>query len=607
MIMAHSFRRWLLLLFCCVLPLTSAFGQDDEAGKPARSVVRGRVIFGDSEQPLRRATLRLRKEFNRDFLKRTVSGKRGEFSFQNVPAGTYYIDADAPGVLSVTNGISFTELGYGIDSSSLTLVTVDGDNDVKTEVRAVRGAVISGRVSYADNEPATYAQLVLYRQKNQSSALFFLDHQVFTDDRGVYRIEGLPAGQYVVGAIEHHANGTARPLDAPGLVTAFHPAALNESAATVVSIQAGSETRDVNIKFVDEPRRLSGILTWKQKNTVFKDALVFLRRVGDPQVNLDYLRFVNAVTSRKADNDGLIFLDMYFLTMLSTNSPYVESDKQGHWTFSGVPPGTYVVSVEAPLPVEKSDKPDPLEDIATLSHADFSTGVVRGSAEVKIGDKDVDNVVIELTAGASIIGSVVIDGNPAPKNSVSVRVVTAGMNPLFFMRGDVNDDGSFMLPSVPAGAVRLDIYEQRGGTTYYIRSMTSKGLDLLNEPLVVAEGEQVTGVQIVLGKDLATVEGRVVAASGGGSVAGAGVVLLPADQRKWNTRSLWGLARADAEGKFSLRLPPGDYIAAAWSLSNEPTEPLEKYVRTRSSTQRISLSSNETKSVEVQAATAREP
>lgn len=606
MIMFQSFRRSLLLLCCCVLPLTAALGQDDEAGKPARSVVRGRVIFADSEQPLRRATVRLRKEFNRDFLKRTVSGKRGEFSFQGVPAGTYYIDVDAPGVLSLTNGISFTDLGYGVDNSSLSLVTVDGDNDVKTEVRAVRGAVISGRISYADNEPATHAQLVLYRQKNQTFALFFLDRQLFTDDRGVYRIEGLPAGQYVVGAIENHAGGKTTPLDAPGLVTAFHPAATTVSAATVVSVQAGSESRDVNIKFVDEQRRLSGILKWKQKNIVFKDAVVFLRRVGDPQVDVDYLRFVNAVTSSNAPRDGLIFRDMYFLTLLSTNSPFVESDKQGHWSFSGMTPGTYVVSVEAPLPVEK--KANSLEDLDTLSPPDLSRGVVRGSAEVKIADKDVDNVVIELTSGASIIGSVVIDGNSAPKSSVSVRVATTGFNSLLFVRGYVNDDGSFVLPSVPAGAVRLDISEQSGASNYYIRSMTGKGLDLRNEPLTVAEGEQVTGVQIVLGTDLATVEGRVVAASGGGSVAGAGVVLLPADQRKWNTSSLWGLARADSEGKFSLRLPPGDYIATAWSLTNEPTEPLETYVRTRmSSTQRIVLSPNETKSIEVQAATPREP
>lgn len=174
MIVMPLARKLLLLWCCCVLSLTSAFAQDQEVNdKPARSTVRGRVIFADSEQPLRRATLRLRKEFNRDFLKQTVSGKRGEFSFQDVPAGTYYIDVDAPGVVSLDNGVSFTDLGFSVDDSGLTLVTVDGDSEVKTEVRAVRGAVIAGRIAYGDGEPATHAQVVLYRKKGETSALFF--------------------------------------------------------------------------------------------------------------------------------------------------------------------------------------------------------------------------------------------------------------------------------------------------------------------------------------------------------------------------------------------------------------------------------------------------
>jgi hypothetical protein len=581
------------------VPLTPAFAQDEEQNdKPGRSVVRGRVVFGDSEQPLRRATLRLRKEFNRDFLKRTISGKRGEFNFEGVPAGTYYIDVEAPGIVTPMNGVSFSEFGFSIDESSLALVTVDGDNDVKTEVHAVRGAVITGRVSYDDGEPATHAQIVLYRQKGQTPVLFFLDNKLFTDDRGVYRIEGLPPGQYVVGAIENHSSGNkAMPRDAAGLVTAFHPTAPNVSAATVVSVQAGSEARDVNIKFVDAMRRLSGTLKWKQNTVAIKDAIVFLRRVGDPQVDFDYQQFVRMVTPPGgADNDALMLRDVFFLNLLGTNSPYVESDKNGRWSFQDVPQGTYVVSVAAPRPVEKGTKRDPDED-----PPDFSNGTIRGSAEVKI-DKDVDNLVIELTDRASIVGSVVIDGNRAIESSVAVRIASVGVQSILNSPGFVNKDGSFELHSVPAGSMQLDIYEPRG-RHYYVRSMTGNGLDLLNEPLTVAEGEQVTGVQVVLGTDLATVEGRVVASSR--SVAGAGVLLVPADQRKWGTRSLWGLARADAEGRFSLLLGPGEYVAVAWSLANEPTVPLESYVRARMSTaQRVTLQPNETRRVEVQ---AREP
>lgn len=596
MIMMHPFRKSLLLLCCFLVPAVMSVYAQEEApnDKPGRSTIRGRVIFSDSEQPLRRATLLLLKEFNHGFLKRTVSGKRGEFSFQGVPAGTYYIDVDAPGVINQRQRFSFTDVGFSVADAGLTLVTVDGVNDMKTEVRAARGAVISGRISYVDGEPATRAQLVLYRQKGQSFELFASLSPTFTDDRGVYRIEGLPPGQYVVGAIENHSAGRNQfPRDLSGFITAFHPAASTVNAATVVSLQTASETRDVNIKFAEEPRRLSGTLKWKQNNAAIKGAIVVLRRVGDPQVDVDLGRFLAAITSPgDLKNDGLAFRDMAFFSLASTNAPYSETDQNGRWSFDGLSAGTYVVSVEAPLSGTKDASPD------------LTEGAIRGSAEVKIEDKDVENLVIELTPGARIIGSVVIEGSAVPKNSVRVRVNANGPQTLLTPAALVKADGSFVLESVPAGAVRLDILEWNGASNYYIRSMTGKGLDLRNESLVVTEGEQVTGVQIVLGADMATVEGRVVSASG--NVAGAGVVLLPADQRQWNTRSLWGMARADSEGRFSLRLAPGDYVALAWSLSNEPTAPFDTYVRTRlSSTQRITLTPNETKTIELPA--TREP
>jgi len=89
------------------------------------------------------------------------------------------------------------------------------------------------------------------------------------------------------------------------------------------------------------------------------------------------------------------------------------------------------------------------------------------------------------------------------------------------------------------------------------------------------------------------------------SVAGAGVLLFRADQREWGTHSLWEIARADAEGRFSLRLAPGEYVAVAWSLKDEPTVPLDAYVRARMSTaQRVTLQPNETRTVEVQVSCA---
>jgi len=62
----------------------------------------------------------------------------------------------------------------------------------------------------------------------KTAVLFFSDAALLTDDRGVYRIEGLPSGRYFVGAVENNSGGERTlPRDGAGLVTAYHPAALS--------------------------------------------------------------------------------------------------------------------------------------------------------------------------------------------------------------------------------------------------------------------------------------------------------------------------------------------------------------------------------------------
>jgi hypothetical protein len=620
-----TFRRSAALLLCCLclilIPLTSIFGQREPAGaipaenKPSRSTIRGRVIFADSEQPLRRAVLRLRKDFNRDFLKRTISSKRGDFRFQDIPAGTYYVDVEAPGIVSLSNGVSFTNFGFSIEEAGLTQVTVDGSNDLKTEVKVIRGGVITGRVAYADGEPATHARIVLYRQRGQTRVLFFRAASLITDDRGIYRIEGLPAGQYFIGAVENHSGGDQTfPRNGSGLVTAYHPSATSIDTATPITVEPGSDAREVNIKFDAEPLRLSGTIRWKDGNAPVKRATVFLRRMDEPKSDLDPQRFLKIITPlADVDNDDLMMRDMFFFTLLTTNAPYLEADESGHFSFLDVPEGTYSLSVEAPLPSDKpvAPKPEKQEFAFDFNLPDFSNGLARGRAEVTIEDKNVDDVLIELSEGASIAGSVVIEGEPLDVPKVAVDAISEGSQTLFNLPSYVKKDRTFLIQSLPAGAVRIDIVEARDAN-YYIRSITGKGLDLLNEPLPLAEGERVTGVRIVLGSDLATVEGRLVAASGR-SVPGGGVVLVPVDQRKRNTSSLIRLARADSEGKFSMRLAPGEYLTFAWSVMDEPTLALEAYIKQNSATaQRITLQPDETKVLDIQTSknafvTPREP
>ena len=113
-----------------------------------------------------------------------------------------------------------------------------------------------------------------------------------------------------------------------------------------------------------------------------------------------------------------------------------------------------------------------------------------------------------------------IEGDASGPVVVTINSVFEGLQSIFNIPAFVKEDRTFVLKSVRAGSAWVDIMRSPV-PQYYIRSMTGKGLNLLHEPLTLTEGEQVTGVQIVVASDLATVEGRVVAYIGGGkSIAG---------------------------------------------------------------------------------------
>ncbi len=611
----RSIRLLLLLSYfwIAILPLVS-YAQDEgskpDDKRPARSNIRGRVIFADSLQPIRRATIRLLKDFDGDFIERTITTNSGEFLFQAVPAGTYYFDIDVAGVVSPFSA-RFKNTGLSVEQSSLFPVTVDDATDVTTEIKVPRGAVISGRINYSDGEPATHAQIVLYSQQGGVPKLVFTQRPRMTDDRGYYRIEGLPAGRYFVGAVENHSHGNNSSNNAGGLVTAYHPAASSIRSATVISLDQGREASDVNIKFFDEVHRLTGILKWQDKAFSVKHATVFLRRLDQPASDVQFEQLSRmTIPFNDVDEDDAAVRNMFFLSLLSTNAPFTEADDSGRWAFKEVPEGNYVVSVEAPIPVNepepvKTAKKERIDQMLADMFAgmpDFRKGIIRGRTEVKLKDKDVDDITITLSEGGSVAGSVVIDGEIEDEDGAARVVVRANyenMSAMFDMPAQVKKDGTFILQSLLAGKIRIDIFEPRD-SHYYIRSLTGNGLDLLKEPLTLVEGEHVTGIRIVLGTDLATVNGRVVTKLDGPPVPGASVAVIPVNQKSWVVKSSVRLASTDAEGRFSLKLAPGEYSVIACPPAEDVNVMLDTYVSEhRESGIRITLKSRETKTVEL--------
>jgi hypothetical protein len=163
-------------------------------------------------------------------------------------------------------------------------------------------------------------------------------------------------------------------------------------------------------------------------------------------------------------------------------------------------------------------------------------GQIRASAEVQVGDADVNNVNLTAQTPGSLSGTVRFAfTNPATAASPNVNVnlgpPTSG--PAFF-GGPIPraewDSGhtSFQFSSVPPEQFRF--YASVTGQGVYVKSATIRGQDVLNQPLTV---NGVTGpIDVVVSDDVGNVD-VTVNDSDGHPASGASVMLvMPSGARR---------------------------------------------------------------------------
>src|SRR5262245_33468926 len=187
---------------------------------------------------------------------RARTDENGRFSFTSVAAGTYSIFAVAPGYVSPE------EMSFHTPGRRLSVADGAKVEDIDLEIK--RGGVIAGRIIDSQGRPAIEERITLNKldgnNKPPTYYHFSPDYNMFrTDDRGVYRIYGLPEGRYLV-SVGHE-------LLAPEIAStrAFYPRvyylkATSESEAKVIEVSEGSEATNVDITVSDpiETRDVSG-------------------------------------------------------------------------------------------------------------------------------------------------------------------------------------------------------------------------------------------------------------------------------------------------------------------------------------------------------------
>lgn len=365
-----------------VIGLTLAIAAIPAVAQIPTGSVQGRVICSDGNVPARGANVQLVPLAS--LLQQSeakASGKQGlgdrtgfngNYVVSEVPIGTYIVDVSKAGYSNDFELVSGALNRFTLEErkdllANFPQVTVEAGGTATENVVIHRGAAIMGRVSVdiggVPAESTVVAKMVssdLLGDATDSEGGKPLDfiRGANTDDRGEYRIAGLPAGKYriAVRLIEpyyHLYFSDGKPAERPtrtgtGELTVYAPDALTKGDAKVLKVGDGDEISDIDITI---PMRLlhsiSGTVT--QNGVPLEGAVLAIFRQG-----------------KRVETPGVLSLSdgSYQFNFLPAGSYTVRAHYPAGKKSSG-----HSVAGELPVQVSEDDIPDANIDLHATAQA----------------------------------------------------------------------------------------------------------------------------------------------------------------------------------------------------------------------------------------------
>jgi protocatechuate 3,4-dioxygenase beta subunit len=169
--------------------------------------------------------------------------ENGRYQLTGLPAGSYQIRALSSAYIPENRSVGLEPFKQ---------ITLDeGEKREDVDFALVPGGVITGRVTDTDERPLISIRVNLFvvdevGQKRRYEVGYIW--QMFaTDDRGIYRLYGIPPGRYLVSF------GADGDLDSFGSSAkkyprTYHLDATDESRAKVIEIKEGEEAKNIDIR-----------------------------------------------------------------------------------------------------------------------------------------------------------------------------------------------------------------------------------------------------------------------------------------------------------------------------------------------------------------------
>jgi hypothetical protein len=498
------------LSLCCGLFCQRANSQTELVKKTPDATVSGKVTAKGKPVSGMVVGLRLGQPTQFDSTFKATTDQDGKYRITDVPAGAYQVAAVAPAFV-----ISDVNKSWG-----QSLVIAEGDNVEGIDFDLVKGGVITGKVVDADGHPIVEERINLLSADYPRSGTSHVPGSFQTDDRGIYRIFGIRPGRYKVSLGEesigvHRGFGTGRTLP-----ITFYPDVADAARATVIEIGEGTEATkiDITIGSAAQAFSVSG-------------------------------QVVDGETGKPVPNVAMS-LEKIMIIDANSRSGYggvtdTRSDSEGAFRLVKLPAGKYSISIQPPPESDLRAEPVAFDVI----------------------DQDVTGVMIKTANGASLAGTVVLEGSRGPNTVraqapawLSVYLRNDGLGFTSNQSVQIKPDGSFRIGGLLAGTVSFSVGSW--GPTGNARAITISRVerDGVVQPhgVQVQAGEHVSGIRIVAAYSSGSIRGVVKVENGTLPPNGHLVIgLNKVGDVNWNSD---GGTEVDARGRFLIEgLAAGAY------------------------------------------------
>ncbi len=445
-----------------------------------------------------------------------TTDNEGRYRLFGLSATQYQVAALASSLIAAERNTNYPFYG-----AAKTVLLSAGESVEDVDLKLVRGAVITGRVTDEENRPVIEerVELQLADEKpapgGQMSPISMNYQMSQTDDRGIYRLYGLPAGRYKV-SVGTNPNGGFGGSGARGyFAQTFYGDTNDATKATIIEVGEGNEATNIDIRL-------------GHRSAIFSiTGRVIDSESGEP---VPGIRATYGRISKENPGSGTS------LSGLPTNA-------SGEFRFEGLEPGHYTLYASSRFDGGDFYSEPIVFDLVDRNVTDLELKAIRGLtlSGFVLPDSDTNKAAFAKLGSLRINASVRSASNSPASSTTGSSLVAA--------------DGSFRIGGLSAGKAFMFIYSaENPNRSFTLPRIERDGVDQ-TQGVELLPGQSVSNVLVFISYGTGVIRGTTKFENGS----------PPPDARIYvgllrNGRPINRGAQTDARGRFLITdIPPGDY------------------------------------------------